>query len=67
MGFPGVAVIQRIQLPMQEMWISSLGQEDPLGKEMTTHSSIFAWETPWTEGPTRWATVHGVANESDRT
>ena len=51
MGFPDAAVIQRIHLPVQEMWIRSLGQEDLLGKEMATHSSIFAWETPWTEGP----------------
>ena len=30
---------------------STLGQEDPLGKEMATDSSIFAWEVPWTEEP----------------
>ena len=34
---------------MQEMWGRSLGQEDPLEKEMATHSSILAWEIPWTE------------------
>ena len=34
---------------MQEMQVPSLGQEDPLEKEMATHSSIFAWEIPWTE------------------
>ena len=38
---------------MQEMWIQSLGQEDPLEKEMATHSSILAWEMPWTEDPSR--------------
>ena len=38
----------------------SLGQEDLLGKEMATHSSILAWKIPWTEEPDR-ATVHGVA------
>ena len=32
-----------------ETWVQSLGQEDPLEKEMATHSSILAWETPWTE------------------
>ena len=32
----------------QEMWVLSLGQEDPLEEEMTTHSSILAWEIPWT-------------------
>ena len=33
------------------MWIWSLGWEDPLEKEMTTHSSILAWKIPWTEKP----------------
>ena len=33
------------------MWVQSLGQEDPLEKEMATHSSILAWEIPWTEEP----------------
>ena len=36
---------------MQETWVQSLGQEDPLEKEMTTYSSILAWEIPWTEEP----------------
>ena len=35
----------------QETQIWSLGQEDPLEKEMATHSSIVAWESPWTEEP----------------
>ena len=34
-----------------ETWIQSLGQEDPLEKEMATHYSILAWEIPWTEKP----------------
>ena len=34
---------------MQEMRVRSLGQEDPLEKKMATHSSILAWEIPWTE------------------
>ena len=33
----------------QEMWVLSLGQEDPLEKEMATHSSILAWRIPWME------------------
>ena len=37
----------------QEMWVRSLGQEDPLEKGMDTHSSIPAWRIPWTEGPGR--------------
>ena len=34
---------------MQEMWVQSLRQEGPLEKEMAAHSSILAWEIPWTE------------------
>ena len=36
---------------MQEMQVQSMGQEDPLEKKMATHSSILAWEIPWTEEP----------------
>ena len=36
---------------MQETQVQSLGQEDPLEKEMATHSSILAWRIPWTEEP----------------
>ena len=36
---------------MHEMWVQSLGREDPLEKEMVTHSRILAWEIPWTEEP----------------
>ena len=36
---------------VQETWVQFLGQEDPLEKEMATHSSILAWEIPWTEEP----------------
>ena len=38
---------------MQEMGIQSLHQEDPLEKEMATHSSLLAWRIPWTEEPGR--------------
>ena len=38
---------------MQEMLIQSLGQEDPLEKQMATHSRILAWKIPWTEEPGR--------------
>ena len=38
---------------MQEMQVRSQGQEDAMEKEMATHSSILAWEIPWTEGPGR--------------
>ena len=36
---------------MQETWVQSLGQEDPLEEGMATHSSILAWRIPWTEEP----------------
>ena len=40
-----------MQEMQQEPQIRSLGQEDPLGKKMATHSSILTWEIPWTEEP----------------
>ena len=46
-GFPCGSVMN--PPAMQEMWIGSLGQEDPLDREMATYSSILAWEIPWTE------------------
>ena len=39
--------------PMQETWVQSLGQKNPLVKEVATHSSILAWKIPWTEQPGR--------------
>ena len=36
---------------IRETWVQSLGQKDPLGKGMATHSSILAWRIPWTEEP----------------
>ena len=36
---------------VQETWVQSLGQEDPLEKSMAIHSSILAWRIPWTEEP----------------
>ena len=46
-------VAQRLKrlLVVQETWVQSLGQEDPLEKEVATHSSILAWRIPWTEEP----------------
>ena len=48
-------VAQRIKhlLVMWETWVRSLGQEDPLEKELATHFSILAWKIPWTEKPGR--------------
>ena len=43
---------KEMNLPaVQKTWVKSLGQEDPLEKEMATHSSILAWNIPWTEEP----------------
>ena len=38
---------------MQETWVRSLGQKDPLEEEMATHSSTLAWKIPWKEDPGR--------------
>ena len=48
-------VAQRLkhQPPMWETWVRSVGREDPLEKEMVTHSSILAWRIPWTKEPGR--------------
>ena len=45
---------------IQEMWVRSLGWEDPLEEGMATHSSALAWKIPWTEGTGGQATVHRV-------
>ena len=50
---------------MQETWVRSLGQEDPLEKEMATRSSIFAWRIPWMEEPGGYSP--GSRKESDMT
>ena len=50
---------------VQETWVQSLGQEDPLEKEMTTRSRILAWRIPWTEEPGRLQSVG--RKESDMT
>jgi len=44
-------------LTMWEIWVQSLGQEDPLEKEIATHSSTFTWKIPWTEEPGRLQSV----------
>ena len=50
----------------QEIWVQSLGREDPLEKEMATHFSILAWETPWTEESACHAGDTGSIPESGR-
>ena len=50
MGFPGGSAVKNPSA-MQEVWVRSLGQEDPLEKEIAIHSRILAWEIPWREEP----------------
>ena len=54
-GFRFLLVAQRVKclLAMQETWVQAPGQEDPLEKEMATHSKTLAWTNPWTEEPSR--------------
>ena len=47
-GFPGGSVVKNSPA-MQETQVRSLGQENPLEEEVATHTSILAWEIPWTE------------------
>ena len=55
MGFPGGSVVKNLpavqELP--EMWVRTLGWENPLEEGMATHTSILAWKTPQTEEPGR--------------
>ena len=55
MGYRASLVAQLVKNPpaMQETCVQFLGWEDPLEKEMATHSSILAWKIPWTEDPGR--------------
>ena len=67
MGFPSDSAGRNL-LAMQETketWVQFLGLEDTDEEEMATHSSILAWEIPWTEEP-GWATVHGVPKNQTR-
>ena len=49
-GFPGGSGLKNL-LATQETWVRSLGQKDPLGEGMVTHSSSLVREIPWTEEP----------------
>ena len=64
-GFPGSPRGKEParQCRKHEMWVWSLGLEDPLEKGMEMHSSILAWRIPWTEAPGR---AHGVAKSRTR-
>ena len=48
--FPSGSGVENLPA-VQETWVRSLGQQDPLEREMATHSSILAWRTPWTKEP----------------
>ena len=50
MGFPGGSVVKNLPV-IREMWVQSLGREDPVEVEMATHSSIIAWEISWSGEP----------------
>ena len=71
--FLDILVAQRLKrLPtMRETWVQSLGWEDPLEKEMATHSSILAWRIPWVEEPvkccTQYASKFGKLSGGHRT
>ena len=62
-------VVQLVKnLPaMQEMWVRSLGWEDPMEKGKCTHFSILTWIVPWTEEPGGLHPVQGVTKELDLT
>ena len=60
-----VAQLVKTLPAVQETWVRVLGEEDPLEKEMATHSSILAWRIPWTEQPSRLQSMG--SQESDMT
>ena len=63
-GCPGVGLPLVAPPAVRKTWVCSLGWEDPLEEDMTTHSSILAWRIPMDRGAW-WATVHGGRKESD--
>ena len=65
MIFPVAQMLKNLPV-VQKTWVQSLGWEDLLEKEMSTHSSILAWKTPRTEEPVG-AKNHGVAKKLDMT
>ena len=72
MDFPGGSVVKNLPA-MQEMWVRSSSRKDSLEKEMATHSSILAWEIPWTEEPGGLQSIgsqrvgHGLVTEHSHT
>ena len=66
MGLPGGSLVKNLPVNAGDMGMIPR-QEDPLEKEMATHSSILVWEILWTEEPGGLITVDGIAKESDMT
>ena len=66
LGFPGGSVAKKPPA-MQDIWVRSLGQEDPLEKEMASPSSVLAWKIPWTEEPGGLQSMGSQKNQSDMT
>ena len=64
LGFPGGSAVKNPPA-MQETWVHFLSQENPMEKEMTTHSSLFAWEIPWAEEPSRLQTMGLQESDTD--
>ena len=67
MGFPGGSMVKKTPHPthpppLQKTWSPSL--EDPLEKEMAAHSSILAWEIPWTEEPGRLQSMRSQKSQT---
>ena len=60
-GFPGGSQMVKNLLAIQETWVQSLGQKDPLEKEVATHYSVLVWSIPWSEKPGRPQSFHSVA------
>ena len=57
-GFPGSSDDKKHLPAMQETWVQSLGWEDPLEKEMATHSSVLDWKIPWMQEPGKIGRAH---------
>jgi len=64
MGFPGALDSKESACKLQETWLQSLSQKDPLEKGMATYSTILTWKIPWTEEP---GGLHGVTKDLDIT
>ena len=62
--FPVAQMVKNLPAT-QETWVRSLGRDDPLEKEMATHSSVLAWRIPWTEESGRLQSIG--SQESDMT